>query len=223
MSFPRIMKSLVNYKQQLRNVVPSTVIAYAVMKREHPDFGIKDILLRSRLIKGASVENALDVFVRQSAKMYGMIDIDVKGYYVYPYDSWVGRIVHRKRKMITSVTVDYKTVLESSLKELSQNLPGDLCQYRTAEHQKEKGMLYMAFQRESYQAVSLFQIVSLDERQTVKPLRPAHHHIAHSVIMLYSGKQDIGRMAWDVLTWSWLHIMIRIWQKASLPAVLQRK
>lgn len=116
------MRSITIYKQKLRNFVPSTVIAYAVMKREHPDYGIKDVLRKSKLVKGASAKSPADSFVKQTEKMYGMIDIDVKGYYIYPYDSWVGRIVHRKRTMITSVTVDYKTVLESSLKELSQNL-----------------------------------------------------------------------------------------------------
>lgn len=116
------MRSITTYKQKLRNFVPSTVIAYAVMKREHPDYGFKDVLVKTRLVKGAFSKSPTDSFVKQTERMYGMIDIDVKDYYVYPYDSWVGRIVHRKRTMITSVTVDYKTVLGSSLKELSLNL-----------------------------------------------------------------------------------------------------
>ena len=119
------MKSITSYKQTLRKVVPSTVIAYAVMKREHPDYGIKDVLLKARLVKGASAKNAPDEFVRQSAKMYRMIDINTTGQYVYPYDSWVGRIVHRRKTMITSVTVDYKTVLESSLANLCKKLQGE--------------------------------------------------------------------------------------------------
>ena len=116
------MRSITTYKQTLRNFVPSTVITYAVMKREHPDYGFKDVLVKSKLVKGASAKSRTDSFVKQTERMYGMIDVNAKGYYIYPYDSWVGRIVHRKRTMITSVTVDYKTVLESSLKELSQNL-----------------------------------------------------------------------------------------------------
>lgn len=119
------MRSITSYKQTLRKIVPSTVIAYAVMKREHPDYGIKDVLLKARLVKGASAKNAPDEFVRQSAKMYRMIDIDTSCRYVYPYDSWVGRIVHRRKTMITSVTVDYKTVLESSLENLCKALQGE--------------------------------------------------------------------------------------------------
>lgn len=119
------MKSITSYKQTLRKVVPSTVIAYAVMKREHPDYGIKDVLLKSRLVRGASDKNGADMFVRQLGKMYRMINIDTAGRYVYPYDSWVGRIVHRKKTMITSVTVDYKTVLESSLANLCKALQGE--------------------------------------------------------------------------------------------------
>ena len=116
------MKSITSYKQFLRNVVPSTIIAYAVMKREHPDYGMKDVLLRSRLVKGASAKNRTDNFVMQTEKMYSLMNIDTSGYYVYPYDSWVGRIVHRKKTMITSVTVNYQTVLDSSLKELENRL-----------------------------------------------------------------------------------------------------
>lgn len=116
------MKSITSYKQTLRKIVPSTVIAYAVMKREHPDYSLKDVLTKSKLVKGSSTKSSVDSFVSQTERMYGIIDIDTKGYYVYPYDSWVGRIVHRKRTMITSVTVDYKTVLESDLNKLSLNL-----------------------------------------------------------------------------------------------------
>lgn len=119
------MKPIASYKQTLRKIVPSTVIAYAVMKREHSDYGIKDVLLKSRLVRGASDKNGADMFVRQSGKMYRMINIDTAGRYVYPYDSWVGRIVHRKKTMITSVTVDYKTVLESSLAHLCKALQGE--------------------------------------------------------------------------------------------------
>ena len=116
------MKSIASYKKTLRKIVPSRLIAYAVMKREHPDHGINDVLMKARLVKGASAKNAPDEFVRQSAKMYRMINIDTSGQYVYPYDSWVGRIVHRRKTMITSVTVDYKTVLESNLENLSKTL-----------------------------------------------------------------------------------------------------
>ena len=116
------MKSIASYKRFLRNIVPSTAIAYAVMKREHPDYGFKDVLLKSRLIKGASTRGFTDSFVEQTKKMYQIIDIDTSGFYIYPYDSWVGRIVYRKKTMITSVTVDYQTVLDSNLKELEQRL-----------------------------------------------------------------------------------------------------
>ena len=33
------------------------MIAYAVMKREHPDYGIKDVLRKSKLVKGASAKS----------------------------------------------------------------------------------------------------------------------------------------------------------------------
>lgn len=116
------MSVLTRYKQSLRKIVPSTVIAYAVMKREHPDYGITDVLLKSKLIKGSSAKNKADSFVRQTEKMYRKIDIDTSCFYIYPYDSWVGRIVHRRKTMITSVTVDYATVLASNLLDLANRL-----------------------------------------------------------------------------------------------------
>lgn len=116
------MKSLVTYKQKLRSIVPSTVIAYAVMKREHPDYGIKDVLLKSKFIKGSSAKNKADSFVRQTEKMYRKIGVDTSSFYVYPYDSWVGRIVHRRKTMITSVTVDYTFVLDSNLHDIINRL-----------------------------------------------------------------------------------------------------
>ena len=116
------MSVLTRYKHLLRKIVPSTVIAYAVMKREHPDYGITDVLLKSKLIKGSSAKNKADSFVRQTEKMYRKIDIDTSCFYIYPYDSWVGRIVHRRKTMITSVTVDYATVLASNLLDLANRL-----------------------------------------------------------------------------------------------------
>lgn len=116
------MKSIAQYKQTLRKVLPSTAIMYAIMKREHPDYGIKDVLMKTRLVRGASARDLKDSFVKQSEKMYGMMDIDIDGRYIYPYDSWVARIVKGTKTMITSVTVDYTTVLESSLSELEKSL-----------------------------------------------------------------------------------------------------
>lgn len=116
------MSVLTRYKQSLRKIIPSTVIAYAVMKREHPDFGITDVVLKSKLIKGSSAKNKADSFVRQIEKMYRKIDIDTSSFYIYPYDSWIGRIVHRRKTMITSVTVDYATVLASNLHDMANRL-----------------------------------------------------------------------------------------------------
>ena len=57
------MSLITSYKRLLRNIVPSRLIAYAVMKREHPDYGWKDIVLKSRLVKGAGLKSYTDSFV----------------------------------------------------------------------------------------------------------------------------------------------------------------
>lgn len=114
--------TLVKYYRSLRNVVPSNVVAYAIKKREHPDSGVIDVLRKARLVGGVHAKSSTDTFVRQSKVMYNKSNIDVSGFYVYPYDSWVGRMVYRKKMMITSVTVDYTIVLNSDMHTLKKRL-----------------------------------------------------------------------------------------------------
>ena len=111
-------------KDILRKIVPSVAIAYAVMKRQHPDCGIMKVLANSRFVGSASSRCGTDAFVHQIGKMYKKMKIDNTGEYAYPYDSWMGRIVHRKKSMIASVTVDYNKVLESRLCEIAKELTG---------------------------------------------------------------------------------------------------
>lgn len=110
------MKSPTTYKHIIKGLVPSRVIAYAVMKREHPEAGMIEVLKKARLVSG------VNDFVHQQEKMYEKINIDTTGYYIYPYDSWIGRIVHRSRTMITSVTPDYEKILMSSLTDIENVL-----------------------------------------------------------------------------------------------------
>lgn len=113
---------LVRYKQILKSFIPSSVMTYAIIKREHPDSGIKEVLRKARLVKGGSRHNATGSFVKQSARQYELMEIDTGAYYIYPYDSWVARIVHHKKTMITSVTPDYAAVIDSDLPELEKEL-----------------------------------------------------------------------------------------------------
>ena len=113
---------IIRYKQILKSFIPSSVMAYAIMKREHPDSSIKEILQKTKLVKGGSKHHAANSFVKQSAKQYELMKIDTDAYYIYPYDSWVARVVYHKKTMITSVTPDYATVVGSNLSELEQTL-----------------------------------------------------------------------------------------------------
>lgn len=113
---------IIRYKQILKSFIPSSVMTYAIMKREHPDSSIKEVLERTKLVKGGSKHHATNSFVKQSAKQYELMKIDTDTYYIYPYDSWVARVVYHKKTMITSVTPDYATVVGSNLSELEQQL-----------------------------------------------------------------------------------------------------
>lgn len=116
------MINIIRYKQILKSFIPSSVMAYAIMKREHPDSSIKEVLEKTKLVKGGSKRHATNSFVNQTAKQYELMRIDTDDYYIYPYDSWVARIVYHKKTMITSVTPDYATVVNSNLSELEQAL-----------------------------------------------------------------------------------------------------
>lgn len=113
---------IIRYKQFIKSFIPSSVMTYAIMKREHPDSSIKDVLRKTKLVKGGAKRNTTNVFVKQSAKQYELMEIDTAAYYIYPYDSWVARVVYHKKTMITSVTPDYAVILESNLSELEKML-----------------------------------------------------------------------------------------------------
>lgn len=114
--------NLQKYKLFLRKIIPSELITYMVIRREHPDASIKEVLIKTKLVKGASRKKAADTFVKQSKRQYEILQFDKAAYYVYPYDSWVARVVHHNKTMITSVTPDYTTILESSLSDIEKNL-----------------------------------------------------------------------------------------------------
>ena len=118
---------IIRYKQILKSFIPSSVMTYAIMKREHPDSSIKEVLERTKLVKGGSKHHATNSFIKQSAKQYELINIDASTYYIYPYDSWVARVVYHKKTMITSVTPDYAVTYRSWKRRyvicLTQDLP----------------------------------------------------------------------------------------------------
>lgn len=113
---------VIRYKQIIKSFIPSSLMTYAIMKREHPDSSIKEVLRKTKLVKGSSKHHATNSFVKQSAKQYELAKIDTNAYYIYPYDSWVARVVYHKKTMITSVTPDYEIVIDSNLSKLEQQL-----------------------------------------------------------------------------------------------------
>lgn len=113
---------IIRYKRILKNFIPSSIMTYAIVKREHPDSSIKEVLKKTKLVKGGTNHNATNNFIIQSSKQYKLIKIDTRAYYIYPYDTWVARIVHHNKTMITSVTPNYEDIINSSLSELEKTL-----------------------------------------------------------------------------------------------------
>lgn len=64
-----------------------------------------------------------DDYVRQMSKILSNMHIDTTKQYMYPYDIWFQRGIQKGRCPIISITVDYTTVLNSSLKELIALIP----------------------------------------------------------------------------------------------------
>lgn len=131
-------QQLIRYKRFLRSIVPSNVVALAIKKREHPDSGILEVLSKTKLVGGVHTSSAADSYVSQNMKIYSISNIGTAGQYIYPYDSWTGRMVYRKKMMITSVTVDYATVLCSNLQEKINHL---LKKRESAFSKREKSMI----------------------------------------------------------------------------------
>lgn len=49
-------------KRLLRKVVPSRLVAYAVMRRAHPEAGVLEVLRRSRLVRGVTFSGGDPLF-----------------------------------------------------------------------------------------------------------------------------------------------------------------
>ncbi len=63
-----------------------------------------------------------DDFVRQMSKILSNMHIDTTKQYVYPYDIWFQRGIQESSCPIVSITVDYTTVMNSSLNELMSRI-----------------------------------------------------------------------------------------------------
>lgn len=114
--------SIITAKEKLRKIIPSSAIAYYLTKREHPDAGWLEVIGKTRLIGCRHRMHSTEDFVRQTKKMYEKLELNVSEDYIYPYDSWVRRVVYHTKSNISSVTVDYRKVLQSRLFEIEQLL-----------------------------------------------------------------------------------------------------
>lgn len=64
-------------------------------------------------------------FLRQFSLMSKLADMEVRNNYVYPYNPWCVRGLQKGIVRLVSMTVDYATILDSSLEELSERV--DMC------------------------------------------------------------------------------------------------
>ena len=113
----RILKKII--KKSLKLVVPHDAILYSrglreCSKRYH--VGLLDALSRYQFANGNRHLTPVGQMVDAQTKAYTKLRLDIAGDYVYPYDCWTVVSIPKGKSLITSITVDYQVVLESSLK-----------------------------------------------------------------------------------------------------------
>lgn len=127
-------------KLTLKSLLPSTLAVYlrkirGMQKRN-----------QSSLIKAAACTHfyeannkmsPCDDYVRQMHKIMSRMDVNVKGSYIYPFNTWYQRGMREGCYTIASITVDYSTVLKSSLSKIITLLQGKDEAFR----KNEEGMI----------------------------------------------------------------------------------
>lgn len=88
-------------------------------KAQH-NYNRKEVLKRLNFITYDPNLSYTEAYVRQMNDAFDLIQIQ-KGYFVYPYDSNVFRIIPKQNRLICSLTADYSKILESNLIELKQH------------------------------------------------------------------------------------------------------
>lgn len=120
------MKQLI--KKILKAFVPARLKRYlrhCRKVRKLYGIGYVDILRRVHIVRFIKEMERSGDYVRQMGLMFKKLHINKDSFYIYPYDVCVLRQIPNSVSNICSITVDYSTVLESSLAELAQTLVGN--------------------------------------------------------------------------------------------------
>ena len=108
-------------KAVIKRLLPSSLKIYKSKIREMQQRNQSSLwkaVFNTHFYKSCEKRSASKDYVRQMSKIMSRMDVDVTMQYVYPYDIWFQRGIQYGRYTIVSITVDYVTVLNSSLKEL---------------------------------------------------------------------------------------------------------
>ena len=114
-------------KALIKRLLPSSLKIYKSKIREMQQRNQSSLwkaVFYTHFYKSCETLSPCEDYVRQMSKIMSRMDIDVTMHYVYPYDIWFQRGIQYGRYTIVSITVDYVTVLNSSLKELVLKLQG---------------------------------------------------------------------------------------------------
>lgn len=108
-------------RKVLNRLLPR-LITDAINQRERMQSSLMDAFRHTHVYLWNNKLTLSDDFLRQFSQMAEYVDTNMRKNYIYPYNPWCIRKMQRNVDPIVSVTVDYSTVLDSSLEELEERV-----------------------------------------------------------------------------------------------------
>ena len=113
----------------IKKVLPHSVVDYISeihhMKCRYKYASYFTIIRRYKHIGFMKGMDITDEYVFQAKKAFSKIRIDTTSFFIYPFDQWIIRAIHKGVWSLASITVDYNTVLDSNIVSIKEQLSKD--------------------------------------------------------------------------------------------------
>lgn len=114
-------------KSTIKGLLPSTLAMYVRKMRglqQRNQTSLLKAVACARFYVANNKISPCEDYVLKITKIMSRMDIDINRQYIYPFDIWSQRGIQEGRSTIVSITVDYSSVLNSSLSEIIMQLQG---------------------------------------------------------------------------------------------------
>jgi len=126
-----------NIHSILQRVVPERLVCYRRgilwIQKKTGARGKLDIISKANIVLPKMSLSLTDDYVRQAGKVLRNVGVSLDGYYIYPYDKWVIRVLRSGVDEIVSNTPDYAIILKSDLSTLYKELSGKKSSFARSE------------------------------------------------------------------------------------------